>query len=165
MMNKRLQAPFFSLLVTATERIKRYWRGDITETGCTLDGAFSSDFLPFFNPFSPGVTLQESFYQMSNGYVFLFHLLTQTFLPSPGVPGEGRPGSQGPPGRPGNTGTAGRPGNPGATGPAGPPGYCDQNLCLGYNIGGRIFFFYIFEMWMLYFKYLIQLSYVDHTHS
>ncbi|XP_056236384.1 collagen alpha-1(XIV) chain-like isoform X2 [Seriola aureovittata] len=53
----------------------------------------------------------------------------------PGLPGEGRTGSQGPPGRPGNSGTAGRPGNPGATGPAGPPGYCDQNSCLGYNVG------------------------------
>uniref|UniRef100_A0A3B4YLI7 Collagen type XIV alpha 1 chain n=1 Tax=Seriola lalandi dorsalis TaxID=1841481 RepID=A0A3B4YLI7_SERLL len=55
----------------------------------------------------------------------------------PGLPGEGRTGSQGPPGRPGNSGTAGRPGNPGATGPAGPPGYCDQNSCLGYNVGGE----------------------------
>uniref|UniRef100_A0A3Q3N772 Collagen, type XIV, alpha 1a n=1 Tax=Mastacembelus armatus TaxID=205130 RepID=A0A3Q3N772_9TELE len=55
----------------------------------------------------------------------------------PGLPGEGRTGSQGPPGRPGNPGTAGRPGNPGATGPAGPPGYCDQNSCLGYNVGGK----------------------------
>uniref|UniRef100_A0AAQ5XRQ5 Collagen, type XIV, alpha 1a n=1 Tax=Amphiprion ocellaris TaxID=80972 RepID=A0AAQ5XRQ5_AMPOC len=53
----------------------------------------------------------------------------------PGLPGEGRTGSQGPPGRPGNQGTAGRPGNPGSTGPAGPPGYCDQNSCLGYNVG------------------------------
>ncbi|XP_037836071.1 collagen alpha-1(XIV) chain isoform X2 [Kryptolebias marmoratus] len=53
----------------------------------------------------------------------------------PGLPGEGRAGSQGPPGRPGNPGTAGRPGNPGGTGPAGPPGYCDQNSCLGYNVG------------------------------
>ncbi|KAM9723926.1 collagen alpha-1(XIV) chain [Menidia menidia] len=53
----------------------------------------------------------------------------------PGLPGEGRTGSQGPPGRPGGPGTAGRPGNPGATGPAGPPGYCDQNSCLGYNVG------------------------------
>uniref|UniRef100_A0AAQ5X2B4 Collagen, type XIV, alpha 1a n=1 Tax=Amphiprion ocellaris TaxID=80972 RepID=A0AAQ5X2B4_AMPOC len=55
----------------------------------------------------------------------------------PGLPGEGRTGSQGPPGRPGNQGTAGRPGNPGSTGPAGPPGYCDQNSCLGYNVGGK----------------------------
>ncbi|XP_028280437.1 collagen alpha-1(XIV) chain [Parambassis ranga] len=53
----------------------------------------------------------------------------------PGLPGEGRTGSQGPPGRPGNSGTPGRPGNPGTTGAAGPPGYCDQNSCLGYNIG------------------------------
>ncbi|KAK2910439.1 collagen alpha-1(XIV) chain [Channa argus] len=53
----------------------------------------------------------------------------------PGLPGEGRTGSQGPPGRPGNPGSAGRPGNPGSTGPAGPPGYCDQNSCLGYNVG------------------------------
>lgn len=53
----------------------------------------------------------------------------------PGLPGEGRTGSQGSPGRPGNPGTAGRPGNPGTPGPAGPPGYCDQNSCLGYNVG------------------------------
>ncbi|XP_024122784.1 collagen alpha-1(XIV) chain isoform X3 [Oryzias melastigma] len=53
----------------------------------------------------------------------------------PGSPGEGRTGSQGPPGRPGNPGAAGRPGTPGATGPTGPPGYCDQNSCLGYNVG------------------------------
>ncbi|XP_061572452.1 collagen alpha-1(XIV) chain [Cololabis saira] len=53
----------------------------------------------------------------------------------PGLPGEGRTGSQGSPGRPGNPGTAGRPGNRGATGAAGPPGYCDQNSCLGYNVG------------------------------
>uniref|UniRef100_A0A4W6CGR3 Collagen type XIV alpha 1 chain n=1 Tax=Lates calcarifer TaxID=8187 RepID=A0A4W6CGR3_LATCA len=56
---------------------------------------------------------------------------------SPGLPGEGRTGSQGPPGRPGTPGTAGRPGNPGSTGPAGPPGYCDQNSCMGYNVGGK----------------------------
>uniref|UniRef100_A0A8D2ZLC5 Collagen, type XIV, alpha 1a n=1 Tax=Scophthalmus maximus TaxID=52904 RepID=A0A8D2ZLC5_SCOMX len=55
----------------------------------------------------------------------------------PGLPGEGRTGSQGPPGRPGNPGTAGRPGNPGTNGAAGPPGYCDQNSCLGYNVGGE----------------------------
>lgn len=54
-----------------------------------------------------------------------------------GSPGEGRTGSQGPPGRPGNPGAAGRPGTPGATGPTGPPGYCDQNSCLGYNVGGE----------------------------
>ncbi|XP_044215534.1 collagen alpha-1(XIV) chain isoform X1 [Thunnus albacares] len=53
----------------------------------------------------------------------------------PGLPGEGRTGSQGPTGRPGNPGSPGRPGNPGTTGPAGPPGYCDQNSCLGYNVG------------------------------
>ncbi|XP_030013398.1 collagen alpha-1(XIV) chain [Sphaeramia orbicularis] len=53
----------------------------------------------------------------------------------PGLPGEGRTGSQGPPGRPGNSGTPGRPGNPGTTGPPGPAGYCDQNSCLGYNVG------------------------------
>ncbi|XP_047455334.1 collagen alpha-1(XIV) chain isoform X2 [Mugil cephalus] len=53
----------------------------------------------------------------------------------PGLPGEGRTGSQGPPGRPGNPGTAGRQGNPGSTGPPGPPGYCDQNSCMGYNVG------------------------------
>ncbi|XP_008321702.2 collagen alpha-1(XIV) chain isoform X2 [Cynoglossus semilaevis] len=55
----------------------------------------------------------------------------------PGLPGEGRTGSQGSPGRPGNPGAAGRPGNPGVSGPAGPPGYCDQNSCLGYNVGGK----------------------------
>ncbi|XP_028983776.1 collagen alpha-1(XIV) chain isoform X2 [Betta splendens] len=53
----------------------------------------------------------------------------------PGLPGEGRTGSQGPPGRPGSPGQVGRPGSPGTTGPAGPPGYCDQNSCLGYNVG------------------------------
>ncbi|XP_051263071.1 collagen alpha-1(XIV) chain-like [Dicentrarchus labrax] len=53
----------------------------------------------------------------------------------PGLPGEGRTGSQGPPGRPGNQGTPGRSGNPGTTGPPGPPGYCDQNSCMGYNVG------------------------------
>ncbi|XP_056902288.1 collagen alpha-1(XIV) chain isoform X2 [Takifugu flavidus] len=53
----------------------------------------------------------------------------------PGPPGEGRAGSQGPPGRPGNPGTPGRPGNQGAPGQTGPPGYCDQNSCLGYNVG------------------------------
>ncbi|XP_077431159.1 collagen alpha-1(XIV) chain isoform X1 [Vanacampus margaritifer] len=53
----------------------------------------------------------------------------------PGLPGEGRTGSQGPLGRPGTPGIPGRPGNPGSTGPAGSPGYCDQNSCLGYNVG------------------------------
>uniref|UniRef100_UPI0037E884CC collagen alpha-1(XIV) chain isoform X2 n=2 Tax=Semicossyphus pulcher TaxID=241346 RepID=UPI0037E884CC len=53
----------------------------------------------------------------------------------PGLPGEGRTGSQGPLGRPGNPGTPGRTGNPGSTGSAGPPGYCDQNSCMGYNVG------------------------------
>ncbi|XP_067258727.1 collagen alpha-1(XIV) chain isoform X4 [Chanodichthys erythropterus] len=53
----------------------------------------------------------------------------------PGPPGEGRTGSQGPPGRPGIQGTSGRPGTPGSPGAAGPPGYCDQNSCLGYNVG------------------------------
>uniref|UniRef100_A0A3B3YDD9 VWFA domain-containing protein n=1 Tax=Poecilia mexicana TaxID=48701 RepID=A0A3B3YDD9_9TELE len=58
---------------------------------------------------------------------------------NPGERGEavkGRPGSQGPTGRPGNPGTSGRPGVPGPVGPPGPPGYCDQNSCLGYNVGG-----------------------------
>ncbi|XP_074542763.1 collagen alpha-1(XIV) chain isoform X2 [Halichoeres trimaculatus] len=54
---------------------------------------------------------------------------------SPGAQGQGRPGSQGPTGRPGNPGTPGRPGVPGPVGPAGPPGYCDQNSCVGYNVG------------------------------
>ncbi|XP_016535670.1 collagen alpha-1(XIV) chain-like isoform X2 [Poecilia formosa] len=53
----------------------------------------------------------------------------------PGPQGQGRPGSQGPTGRPGNPGTSGRPGVPGPVGPPGPPGYCDQNSCLGYNVG------------------------------
>ncbi|XP_076016833.1 collagen alpha-1(XIV) chain, partial [Genypterus blacodes] len=53
----------------------------------------------------------------------------------PGLPGEGRTGSQGPTGRPGNSGTPGRPGNTGSAGAAGPPGYCDQNSCMGYNVG------------------------------
>uniref|UniRef100_A0A3B5B7U4 VWFA domain-containing protein n=1 Tax=Stegastes partitus TaxID=144197 RepID=A0A3B5B7U4_9TELE len=50
--------------------------------------------------------------------------------------GQGRPGSQGPTGRPGNPGASGRPGVPGPVGPTGPPGYCDQNSCVGYNVGG-----------------------------
>ncbi len=54
-----------------------------------------------------------------------------------GLPGEGRIGSQGPSGRPGVQGTSGRPGIPGSPGPAGPPGYCDQNSCIGYNVGGN----------------------------
>ncbi|XP_036791415.1 collagen alpha-1(XIV) chain isoform X4 [Oncorhynchus mykiss] len=54
----------------------------------------------------------------------------------PGLLGEGRTGSQGPAGRPGSQGTPGRPGTPGSTGPAGAAGYCDQNSCLGYNVGG-----------------------------
>lgn len=58
-------------------------------------------------------------------------------LSQSGTPGEGRTGSQGPPGRPGIQGTSGRPGNPGSPGAAGPPGYCDQNSCLGYNVGGN----------------------------
>ncbi|XP_043089040.1 collagen alpha-1(XIV) chain isoform X1 [Puntigrus tetrazona] len=53
----------------------------------------------------------------------------------PGAPGEGRTGSPGPSGRPGNPGSPGRPGIPGPVGPPGPPGYCDQNSCLGYNVG------------------------------
>ncbi|KAI7798408.1 putative collagen alpha-1XIV chain-like, partial [Triplophysa rosa] len=53
----------------------------------------------------------------------------------PGPPGEGRTGSTGASGRPGNPGTPGRPGIPGPVGPPGPPGYCDQNSCLGYNVG------------------------------
>uniref|UniRef100_A0AAX7SN67 Collagen, type XIV, alpha 1b n=1 Tax=Astatotilapia calliptera TaxID=8154 RepID=A0AAX7SN67_ASTCA len=50
--------------------------------------------------------------------------------------GQGRPGSSGPSGRPGNPGVPGRPGAPGPIGPQGPPGYCDQNSCVGYNVGG-----------------------------
>ncbi|KAM7384842.1 hypothetical protein PAMA_011955 [Pampus argenteus] len=54
---------------------------------------------------------------------------------SPGPQGQGRPGSQGSSGRPGNPGAPGRPGVPGPVGSAGPPGYCDQNSCVGYNVG------------------------------
>ncbi|XP_027142363.1 collagen alpha-1(XIV) chain isoform X5 [Larimichthys crocea] len=53
----------------------------------------------------------------------------------PGPQGQGRPGSQGTSGRPGNPGAPGRPGVPGPVGSAGPPGYCDQNSCVGYNVG------------------------------
>ncbi|XP_051948609.1 collagen alpha-1(XIV) chain [Xyrauchen texanus] len=53
----------------------------------------------------------------------------------PGPPGEGRTGSPGPSGRSGNSGSPGRPGIPGPVGPPGPPGYCDQNACIGYNVG------------------------------
>uniref|UniRef100_A0A674AGB9 Collagen type XIV alpha 1 chain n=2 Tax=Salmo TaxID=8028 RepID=A0A674AGB9_SALTR len=56
----------------------------------------------------------------------------------PGLLGEGRTGSQGPAGRPGSQGTPGRPGTPGSTGPAGAAGYCDQNSCLGYNVGVQL---------------------------
>ncbi|XP_054620764.1 collagen alpha-1(XIV) chain-like isoform X2 [Dunckerocampus dactyliophorus] len=59
-------------------------------------------------------------------------------LGPPGVAGQGRPGSQGHSGRPGNPGAPGRPGVPGAVGPAGPPGYCDQNTCVGYNVGVQL---------------------------
>uniref|UniRef100_A0A8C5ALE3 VWFA domain-containing protein n=1 Tax=Gadus morhua TaxID=8049 RepID=A0A8C5ALE3_GADMO len=54
----------------------------------------------------------------------------------PGPPGQGRTGSQGSSGRPGNSGPPGRSGVPGSVGPSGPPGYCDQNACMGYNVGG-----------------------------
>lgn len=57
-------------------------------------------------------------------------------FPPTGVPGQGRPGSQGPSGRPGNPGPPGRPGVPGPVGSSGPPGYCDPNSCVGYNVGG-----------------------------
>ncbi|XP_028454162.1 collagen alpha-1(XIV) chain-like isoform X2 [Perca flavescens] len=56
----------------------------------------------------------------------------------PGAQGQGRPGSQGPSGRPGNPGTPGRPGVPGPVGSTGPPGYCDQNSCVGYNVGVQL---------------------------
>ncbi|XP_057684257.1 collagen alpha-1(XIV) chain-like [Corythoichthys intestinalis] len=56
----------------------------------------------------------------------------------PGPPGQGRPGSPGPSGRHGNPGTPGRPGVPGPVGSAGPPGYCDQNSCVGYNVGVQL---------------------------
>uniref|UniRef100_A0A8C7RBF6 Collagen, type XIV, alpha 1b n=1 Tax=Oncorhynchus mykiss TaxID=8022 RepID=A0A8C7RBF6_ONCMY len=55
-----------------------------------------------------------------------------------GPTGQGRTGSQGPSGRPGNPGTPGRPGIPGPVGSAGPPGYCDQNSCVGYNVGVQL---------------------------
>uniref|UniRef100_A0A8C6U228 VWFA domain-containing protein n=1 Tax=Neogobius melanostomus TaxID=47308 RepID=A0A8C6U228_9GOBI len=58
-------------------------------------------------------------------------------LCSSGAQGQGRTGSLGPSGRPGNPGTPGRPGVPGPVGPTGPPGYCDQNSCVGYNVGGN----------------------------
>lgn len=76
-------------------------------------------------------------------FLFFFFLIISLFVTCltifgfAGPPGEGRTGSQGPPGRPGNPGTPGRPGNQGATGQSGPPGYCDQNSCLGYNVGGK----------------------------
>ncbi|XP_028297588.1 collagen alpha-1(XIV) chain-like [Gouania willdenowi] len=57
---------------------------------------------------------------------------------SPGPPGQGRSGSPGSPGRPGSPGTPGRPGVPGPIGSAGPPGYCDQNSCVGYNVGVQL---------------------------
>ncbi|TKS89213.1 Collagen alpha-1(XIV) chain [Collichthys lucidus] len=56
----------------------------------------------------------------------------------PGPQGQGRPGSQGTSGRPGNPGAPGRPGVPGPVGSAGPPGYCDQNSCVGYNVGVQL---------------------------
>ncbi|XP_037119602.1 collagen alpha-1(XIV) chain-like [Syngnathus acus] len=56
----------------------------------------------------------------------------------PGAPGQGRSGSPGPSGRPGNPGAPGRPGVPGPVGSAGPPGYCDQNSCVGYNVGVQL---------------------------
>ncbi|XP_045078029.1 collagen alpha-1(XIV) chain-like [Coregonus clupeaformis] len=56
----------------------------------------------------------------------------------PGPTGQGQTGSQGPSGRPGNPGTPGRPGIPGPVGSAGPPGYCDQNSCVGYNVGVQL---------------------------
>uniref|UniRef100_A0A667XN69 Collagen type XIV alpha 1 chain n=1 Tax=Myripristis murdjan TaxID=586833 RepID=A0A667XN69_9TELE len=56
----------------------------------------------------------------------------------PGAQGQGRTGNPGTSGRPGNPGTPGRPGVPGPVGPAGPPGYCDQNSCVGYNVGVQL---------------------------
>lgn len=85
-------------------------------------------------------------------------LLTQTFTSS-GLPGEGRTGSQGPPGRPGNPGAVGRPGNPGTTGPAGPPGYCDQNSCLGYNVGGKYHKHLLLHHYLDFKKHLINVYY------
>ncbi|KAM3858555.1 collagen alpha-1(XIV) chain [Diretmus argenteus] len=56
----------------------------------------------------------------------------------PGAQGQGRTGNPGPSGRPGTPGTPGRSGVPGSVGPAGPPGYCDQNACVGYNVGVQL---------------------------
>uniref|UniRef100_A0A3P8PLQ2 Collagen, type XIV, alpha 1b n=1 Tax=Astatotilapia calliptera TaxID=8154 RepID=A0A3P8PLQ2_ASTCA len=69
-----------------------------------------------------------------NKTVKLCYRLNQCELRGP--QGQGRPGSSGPSGRPGNPGVPGRPGAPGPIGPQGPPGYCDQNSCVGYNVGG-----------------------------
>uniref|UniRef100_A0AAX7TV39 Collagen, type XIV, alpha 1b n=1 Tax=Astatotilapia calliptera TaxID=8154 RepID=A0AAX7TV39_ASTCA len=68
-----------------------------------------------------------------NKTVKLCYRLNQCELRGP--QGQGRPGSSGPSGRPGNPGVPGRPGAPGPIGPQGPPGYCDQNSCVGYNVG------------------------------
>lgn len=68
---------------------------------------------------------------------FVRQMLMPNVLSHSGPHGEGRTGSQGSPGRPGIQGTSGRPGIPGSPGPAGPPGYCDQNSCIGYNVGGN----------------------------
>lgn len=78
-----------------------------------------------------------SFPSFSFFVVSLFVKCLLTICGPAGPPGEGRAGSQGPPGRPGNPGTPGRPGSQGALGQTGPPGYCDQNSCLGYNVGGK----------------------------
>lgn len=78
-----------------------------------------------------------SLLSFSSFIVSLFVICLLTIFGFAGPPGEGRAGNQGPPGRPGNPGTPGRPGNQGAPGQTGPPGYCDQNSCLGYNVGGK----------------------------
>uniref|UniRef100_A0A674BI44 Collagen type XIV alpha 1 chain n=1 Tax=Salmo trutta TaxID=8032 RepID=A0A674BI44_SALTR len=87
----------------------------------------------------PSLLIENVFVVLKHTPPFL-HLLLTTFLFPPGPTGQGRTGSQGPSGRPGNPGTPGRPGIPGPVGSAGPPGYCDQNSCMGYNVGDLIDF-------------------------
>lgn len=74
-------------------------------------------------------------YQSTEVIIMMVIMMVKIFFP--GAQGQGRPGSQGPTGRPGNPGAPGRPGVPGPVGSAGPPGYCDQNSCVGYNVGGK----------------------------
>ncbi|KAF3834359.1 hypothetical protein F7725_025563 [Dissostichus mawsoni] len=55
-----------------------------------------------------------------------------------GNPGAGQNWQPGHLRQTGNPGTSGRPGVPGPVGSAGPPGYCDQNSCMGYNVGVQL---------------------------